>query len=49
MIMEDFKDAYPEQALDPINKLSFWPHDEEEPLDYTDKGHLLYGADPHQH
>lgn len=27
MTLEDFRDAFPEQALDPINKPTFWPHD----------------------
>lgn len=33
MTMEDFADAFPDQALDPINKPTFWPHDaaEQEP------------------
>lgn len=26
MTMEDFRDAYPEHALDPINKPTIWPH-----------------------
>lgn len=30
MTMEDFRDAYPDLALDPINKPSFWPHTPEE-------------------
>lgn len=29
MTMEDFKDAYPEQAIDPINNPTFWPHEPE--------------------
>ncbi|XP_015595318.1 ATP synthase subunit d, mitochondrial [Cephus cinctus] len=32
MTMEDFKDAYPEQALDPINNPTFWPHDPDSQL-----------------
>lgn len=35
MTMEDFKDAHPEIAIDPINKPTFWPHNEEEQLDYV--------------
>lgn len=33
MTMEDFADAHPDQALDAINKPTFWPHDaaEQEP------------------
>ncbi|XP_055594916.1 ATP synthase subunit d, mitochondrial [Uranotaenia lowii] len=30
MTMEDFRDAYPELALDPLNKPTFWPHNPEE-------------------
>ncbi|XP_014480333.1 PREDICTED: ATP synthase subunit d, mitochondrial [Dinoponera quadriceps] len=26
MTMEDFRDIYPEEALDPINKPTIWPH-----------------------
>lgn len=29
MTMEDFADAHPELALDPLNNPTFWPHDEE--------------------
>ncbi|CAH1105402.1 unnamed protein product [Psylliodes chrysocephalus] len=37
MTMEDFRDAYPEDAIDPINKPTFWPHTPEEQHDYVDK------------
>jgi F-type H+-transporting ATPase subunit d len=30
MTMEDFAEAFPEQALDPLNRPTFWPHDAEE-------------------
>lgn len=30
MTMEDFKDSYPDLALDPLNKPTFWPHTPEE-------------------
>lgn len=30
MTMEDFKDSYPEHALDPANKPTFWPHTADE-------------------
>ncbi|EAT44176.1 AAEL004423-PA [Aedes aegypti] len=30
MTMEDYRDAYPDQALDAINRPSFWPHTPEE-------------------
>ncbi|VVC99029.1 ATP synthase subunit d, mitochondrial [Leptidea sinapis] len=36
MTMEDFRDAYPEQALDPINRPTFWPHEPEDQLNYVD-------------
>lgn len=33
MTMEDFADSFPDQAMDPVNKPTFWPHDaaEQEP------------------
>lgn len=43
MTMEDYRDAFPEQALDPINKPTFWPHTPDEQLDYKPKDH---GAAP---
>ncbi|XP_063701280.1 ATP synthase subunit d, mitochondrial [Culicoides brevitarsis] len=30
MTYEDFRDSYPEQALDPINRPTYWPHTPEE-------------------
>ncbi|OWR51902.1 ATP synthase subunit d, mitochondrial [Danaus plexippus] len=36
MTLEDFKDAHPELAIDPINKPTFWPHTPEEQPDYVD-------------
>ncbi|CAH1155320.1 unnamed protein product [Phaedon cochleariae] len=36
MTMEDYRDAYPEDALDPLNKPTFWPHTKEEQLDYVE-------------
>ncbi|EDS35922.1 ATP synthase D chain [Culex quinquefasciatus] len=30
MTMEDYRDAFPDQALDPINRPTFWPHSPEE-------------------
>lgn len=41
MTMEDFADAYPDQALDPINKPTFWPHDaaEQEPRVLPEEHH----------
>ena len=29
MTMEDFKDAYPDIALDPLNKPTIYPHEPE--------------------
>lgn len=37
MTMEDFRDAFPEQALDPINRPTFWPHTAEEQLENQPK------------
>lgn len=37
MTMEDYRDAFPEKALDPVNRPTFWPHNEEEQIDYVDK------------
>nr|XP_014094486.2 ATP synthase subunit d, mitochondrial [Bactrocera oleae]XP_014094487.2 ATP synthase subunit d, mitochondrial [Bactrocera oleae]XP_014094488.2 ATP synthase subunit d, mitochondrial [Bactrocera oleae]XP_014094489.2 ATP synthase subunit d, mitochondrial [Bactrocera oleae] len=39
MTMEDYRDSFPEQALDPINRPSFWPHDAEEQRDNKDREH----------
>lgn len=36
MTLEDFKDAHPDLALDPINKPTFWPHDEDIQPGYVD-------------
>ena len=33
MTLEDFRDAFPEQALDAINKPTFWPHNPEEQIE----------------
>lgn len=33
--MEDYKDAFPEEALDPINKPTFWPHAPEDQIGYA--------------
>lgn len=30
MTMEDYRDSFPEEALDPINNPTFWPHTAEE-------------------
>lgn len=34
MTMEDYADAFPDQALNP-NRPTFWPHNPEEQLDYV--------------
>ncbi|XP_026315227.1 ATP synthase subunit d, mitochondrial-like [Hyposmocoma kahamanoa] len=34
MHMEMFKDMYPEEALDPVNRPTFWPHNPEEQPGY---------------
>lgn len=36
MTMEDYYEAYPDQALDPVNKPSFWPHEPEDQPGYVD-------------
>lgn len=36
MTLEDFKDAHPELALDPLNRPTFWPHTPEEQPDYVE-------------
>lgn len=33
MTMEDFYDYFPENALKPLERPTFWPHNEEEQLD----------------
>jgi len=37
MTMEDYKDAFPELALDPINRPTLWPHTPEEQPGYKEK------------
>ncbi|CAG4957636.1 unnamed protein product [Colias eurytheme] len=37
MTMEMFYDLYPNEALDPVNRPTFWPHDEESQLGYEEK------------
>ncbi|KAG5672242.1 hypothetical protein PVAND_002384 [Polypedilum vanderplanki] len=41
MTMEDFNDAFPDQALDAINRPTFWPHDaaEQEPRKEPEEHH----------
>lgn len=36
MTLEDFYDAHPELALDPLKNPTFWPHDEESQPGYVD-------------
>lgn len=36
MTMEDYAEAHPDQALDPLNKPTFWPHDEDIQPGYVD-------------
>lgn len=38
MTMEDYRDAFPEEALDPINRPTFWPHTPEDQLENNPKG-----------
>lgn len=37
MTMEDYAEAYPELALDPLNRPTFWPHIDEEQLENQPK------------
>jgi len=37
MTMEDYRDAFPDKALDPINRPTFWPHNPEEQVGYKSK------------
>ncbi|KAI5643085.1 ATP synthase D chain, mitochondrial (ATP5H) domain-containing protein [Phthorimaea operculella] len=37
MTMETFHDMYPDQALKPVERPSFWPHDPEEQPGYKEK------------
>lgn len=37
MTMEDYRDAFPDLALDPINRPSFWPHGVEDQAGYVSK------------
>lgn len=34
MTMEDYRDSFPEEALDPINKPTYWPHTADEQEGY---------------
>jgi len=36
MTMEDYYYAFPKQALDPVNRPTYWPHNPEEQPDYKD-------------
>ncbi|XP_030371731.1 ATP synthase subunit d, mitochondrial [Scaptodrosophila lebanonensis] len=47
MTMEDYRDAFPETALDPLNKPTFWPHTPEEQVGYKSKEQLE--AEAHGH
>lgn len=37
MTMEDCRDAFPDEALDPINRPTFWPHTPEEQPGYNEE------------
>ncbi|CAG9771052.1 unnamed protein product [Ceutorhynchus assimilis] len=37
MTLEDYRDAHPEDALDPINRPTFWPHNPEEQPGYKEE------------
>ncbi|KAH8417460.1 hypothetical protein KR222_000391 [Zaprionus bogoriensis] len=47
MTMEDYRDAFPDSALDPINKPTFWPHTPEEQVGYKSKEQLEAEAQGH--
>lgn len=36
MTMEDYRDAFPEDAIDPINKPTYWPHEPEDVPGHVD-------------
>lgn len=36
MTMEMYYDMYPNEALDPVNRPTFWPHVPDEQLGYKD-------------
>lgn len=36
MTLEDFRDAHPDLALDPINRPTFWPHQPEDQLEWIE-------------
>ncbi|XP_022911684.1 ATP synthase subunit d, mitochondrial-like [Onthophagus taurus] len=37
MSMEEYRDAFPESAIDPINRPTFWPHKPEDQIGYEQK------------
>lgn len=37
MTMEDYRESYPDLALDPINRPTFWPHTPEEQMGFEEK------------
>ncbi|XP_059612791.1 ATP synthase subunit d, mitochondrial [Phlebotomus argentipes] len=37
MTLEDFRESYPDVAIDPLNKPTFWPHNPEEQFGYKPK------------
>ncbi|XP_058461869.1 ATP synthase subunit d, mitochondrial [Malaya genurostris] len=40
MTMEDYRDAFPDQALDTVNRPTYWPHTpEDQKVDVPDKPH----------
>lgn len=47
MTMEDFKDAHPELALNPLHKPTFWPHFPEDQLDYVPPADAPKTVDSH--
>lgn len=45
MTLEDFRDAHPDQALDPLNRPTFWPHGPEDQPGYVEKDDAAAKAD----
>lgn len=37
MTLEDYRDAFPDKALDPVNRPTFWPHTPEDQVGYKSK------------
>lgn len=40
MTLEDYRESYPDLALDPINRPTFWPHTPEEQIGFEEKENM---------